>query len=64
MDKNEVMLAYSMLDNKTLKIEFVKPCGHHMDGEIAEYPFAAASQYIASGFAEPYFDADYLDKED
>ena len=58
MDKNEVMLAYSMLDNQNLKIEFIVACGHHREGEIAEYPFAAASQYINAGFAEVYFESE------
>ncbi len=63
MDKNEVMLAYSMLDNQNLKIEFIVACGHHLAGEILECPFAAASQYIAGGFAEVYFEAENDEEE-
>ena len=53
---NETLINYALLDHDLLKIEFIRDCGHHRQGDILQVPFAAAKQYISSGHAEVYFD--------
>ena len=53
---NETLINYALLDSDHLKIEFIKDCGHRLAGEVKTFPFAAARQYIAGGFAAVYFD--------
>ena len=52
---NETLINYALLDNDHLKIEFIRDCGHHRQGDILQVPFAAAKQYINSGAAAVYF---------
>ena len=54
-EANETLINYALLDSDHLKIEFLKKCGHHLMGEVKEFPFAAAKQYINAGFAAVYF---------
>ena len=37
-----------------MKIQFIKQCGHHKEGEIIESQHEAAEQYIKSDFARAY----------
>ena len=57
-EANETLINYALLDSDHLKIEFLEKCGHHRQGEILQVPFSAAKQYINSGFAEVYFEAE------
>ena len=62
-EANETLINYALLDSDHLKIEFLEKCGHHLAGEVKEFPFAAAKQYIAGGFASVYFDDENDEKE-
>jgi len=37
-----------------MKIQFIKDCGHHKEGEVLECEYAPGGQYIGAGFAEVY----------
>ena len=38
----------------SVKIKFVKDCGHRKEGTVDEFEYASAQQYIVSGFAVSY----------
>ena len=64
MQKNEIVIRYEELNEKNITIEFLKNCGHRLAGEILECTFDAGKQYIAGGFAAPYFFESENDEEE
>ena len=60
---NETLINYALLDNDNLKIEFIKSCGHHRQGDILLVPFSAAKQYIVAGSAAVYFESENDEEE-